>query len=176
MPHGLVVEHVARNPVDEGGHGRRGLEAVAEDGAIGASAHLARVLGGDARRLLLRARQHYADPVEHDVLGRPHHVGGQAIVGGLHNVAREDFSRAHRGLLTSVAGARSLAWRPQRGKLGERRRTLDARASMAAEGWKRVQPAATNTHAAMVLTPARTMAAVAATATVVPVVFHQLGT
>src|SRR5215475_15610413 len=117
MPHGLVVEHVARNPVDEGGHGRRGLEAVAEDGAIGAPAHLARVLGGDARRLLLRARQHYADPVEHDVLGRPHHVGGQAIVGGLHNVAREDFSRAHRGLLTSVAGARSLAWRPQRGKL-----------------------------------------------------------
>jgi hypothetical protein len=68
------------------------------------------------------------------------------------------------GSVTSLNGSTGL---------GERRRTLDARASMAAEGRKRVQPAATNTHAAMVLTPARTMAAVAATATVVPVVFHQ---
>src|SRR5215475_13565299 len=119
MPHGLVVEHVARNPVDEGGHGRRGLEAVAEDGAIGAPAHLARVLGGDARRLLLRARQHHADPVEHDVLGRPHHLGGQGIVGSLYNVARENFGRAHRRLLTWIAGARSLAWRPPRGNSSE---------------------------------------------------------
>src|SRR5262249_43152350 len=110
---------VARDAVDEGGHGRRRLEAVAEDGAVGAPAHLARILGRDARRLLLRARQHHADPVEHDVLGRPHHLGGQGIVGSLHNVARENVGRAHRGLLTWIAGARSLAWRPLRGNSSE---------------------------------------------------------
>lgn len=52
-PEGLgggEVEPVAGDSVDEGRHGRRGPKA--EDGALGQAAHLARVLGDDAGRLL----------------------------------------------------------------------------------------------------------------------------
>ena len=55
MPHNFVVQHVAGHAVDEGGHGRRGPEAVAEGGALRVAAHFAGIFGHNLRRRFLAA-------------------------------------------------------------------------------------------------------------------------